>query len=181
MNNAVEQIIAISKAHLQALEGMTTNAHAGVEKLVELNLAASKAALGESFSNWQAVLGAKDVQELMALQSGLTKPLAEKSAAYLQNVQAIATGASADFTKALEANMAEAQKTISGLIETLAKNVPAGTESAVAAFKSAMTLGQNAVESAQTSAKKAVEVAQSNLTEVSSQAVDATRKVSKAT
>ena len=157
MNNAVEQIIAISKAHLQALEGLTTHAHAGVEKLVELNLAASRESLGESFSNLQAVLGAKNAQELTALQSGLTKPVAEKSAAYLQHVQAIATGASSDFTKAWEANLAEAQKTLSDLIETLAKNVPAGAEPAVAAFKNAMNLGQNAVESTQTSAKKAVE------------------------
>ncbi|MDO8249438.1 MAG: phasin family protein [Rhodoferax sp.] len=181
MNNAVEQIIAISKAQLQALEGMTTNAHAGAEKLVELNLAASKAALGESFGHLQAVLGAKDAPELMALQSGLTKPLTEKSAAYLQHVQTIATGTGADFTKAVEANMAEVQKAFSGFVDTLVKNVPAGTESAVAAFKSAMTLGQNAVESAQTSAKKAAEVSQSSLTEVSDQAVDATKKTTKAT
>lgn len=181
MNNAVEQILAISKAHLQASEGLTIHAHAGVEKLVELNLAASKAALEESFTNLRAALGAHDVQELMALQAGLTKPLAEKSAAYFQHVQAIATGASADLTKVLAANMAEAQKTFNDLIETLAKNVPAGAESAVAAFKNAMALGQNAVESAQTSAKKAAEGAQSNLTQLSNQAGDATRKVSKAT
>ncbi|MEO8120240.1 MAG: phasin family protein [Rhodoferax sp.] len=172
-------MITISKAQLQTLEGMTSNAHAGVEKLAELNLAASKAALGESFSHLQAVLGAKDAQELMALQSSLTKPLTEKSVAYLQDVQAIATGTGADVTKAVEANMAEVQKALSGFVDTLVKNVPAGTESAVAAFKSAMTLGQNAVESAQTSAKKAVEVSQSSLTEVSNPAVDATKKTSK--
>lgn len=181
MNNAVEQFIAIRKTQLQALEGMTTHAHAGVEKLVEFNLAASKAALGESFSHLQAVLVVKDAPELMALQSGLRKPLAEKSAAYLQDVQAIATDAGADFSKAVEINMAEAQKAISGFVDTFAKNVPAGTESAVAAFKSAMTLGQHAVESAQTSAKKAVEVSQSSLTEVSHPAVDATKKATKAT
>lgn len=179
MNNAIEQIIAVSKTQLQALEGMTTHAHAGVEKLVELNLATSKTAIGESFEHLQAVLGAKDAQELMALQSGLTKPLAEKSAAYLQQVQTIATGAGEDLMKAVQANMAETQKALGGLVESLVKNVPAGTESAVAAFKSAMTLGQTAVESAQTSAKKAVEVSQSSLTEASSQAVDATKKVGK--
>jgi hypothetical protein len=125
------------------------------------------------------VLAAKDPQALMALQSGLVKPLAEKSAAYAQHVQTIFAGTGAEFTKAVEAKTAEAQKAFSGVVENLAKNAPAGTETAVAAFKSAFAAGQNAVESAQTSAKKAVEVAQSNFTAASKQAVDAAKKAAK--
>lgn len=179
MNNTSEQFIATNKANLQALEGLTTQTFAGVEKLVELNMTASKALLGESFSHLQAVLGAKDAQELLALQAGLLKPLAEKSAAYGQHVQTIFTSSSAELTKAVEAKTAEAQKAFSGAVETLAKNAPAGTESAVAAFKSALTAGQNAAESAQASAKKAVEVAQSNFTAAATQAVDAVNKATK--
>src|ERR1035437_9659600 len=103
MNATIEQFIATNKTNLQALEGFTTQAFAGVEKLVELNLATSKAVLGESFSHVQSVLGAKDAQELMALQAGLAKPLAEKSAAYAQHVQSIVADASADFTMTVEA------------------------------------------------------------------------------
>ncbi len=168
MNNIAEQFIATNKANLQALEGLTTQAYGGVEKLVELNLAASKAALSESFIHAKAVIGAKDAQELIALQSGFLKPLAEKSAAYVQHVQTIATSSSSEFTKAIEAKTAEAKKAFSGVVETIAKSAPAGTESAVAAFKNALTVGQDAVESAQTSAKNAVEVA-----------VDAVKKASK--
>ena len=74
MKNTAEQFTATNKANLQALEGFTTQAFAGFEKLVELNMAASKAVLNESFSHTQAVLAAKDPKELMALQSGLVKP-----------------------------------------------------------------------------------------------------------
>lgn len=179
MNNTAEQFIATNQSNLQALEGLTTQAFVGVEKLVQLNMTASKALLTESFSHVQAILGAKDAQDLVALQSGMVKPLAEKFAAYGQHVQTIVTDSSAEFTKALEAKTAEAQKAFSGAVETLAKNAPAGTESAVAAFKSALTAGQNAVESAQTSAKKAVEVAQSNFTAAATQTVDAVKKATK--
>jgi len=179
MNNTAEQLIATNKANLQALQALTTQAFAGIEKLVELNLAASKATLGDSFSHAQAVLGAKDAQELLALQSAVFKPFAEKSAAYVQHVQTIVTGSSAEFTKAVEAKTAEAQKAFSGVVENLAKNAPAGSETALAAFKSALTAGQNAVESAQTSAKKAVETAQSNFTAVATQTVDAVKKATK--
>lgn len=180
MNNTAEQFIATNKANVQAFEGLASQAFAGVEKLVELNLTASKALLGESFSHVQAVLGAKDAQALLALQSGMVKPLAEKFAAYGQHVQSIMTDSGAEFTKAVEAKTAEAQKAFSGAVENLAKNAPAGTESAVAAFQSALTAGQTAVESAQTSVKKAVEVAQSNFTAAATQTADAVKKAAKA-
>lgn len=180
MSTTAEQFIATNQANVQALEGFTTQAFAGLEKLFELNIAASKALLGESFSHIQAVLGAKDAQELLALQSGFFKPLVEKSAAYVQHVQTIFADSGTELTKAVEAKTAEAQKTFNDAVETLAKSAPAGTESAVAAFKSALTAGQSAVESAQTSAKKAVEEAQSNFTAAATQTIDTVKKATKA-
>ena len=179
MYNVNEQFIATQKAGFQAFEGLATQAFAGFEKLVELNLAASKALLGESFSQVQAVLVAKDAQEVLNLQSNYFKPMAEKSAAYAQHVQTIVTDSSAEISKAVEANTAEAQKNFTGAVETLVKNAPAGTESAVAAFKNALTAGQSAFESAQSTAKKAVETAQSNFNAVSTQTADAVKKASK--
>lgn len=180
MNHTAEQFITTNQANLQALEGLASQAYAGIEKLVELNMTASKALLGDSFRHFQAVLGVKDAQELLALQSGLLKPLAEKSAAYAQHVQTIVADSGAEFAKAVEAKTAEAQKAFSGVVENLAKNAPAGTESAVAAFKNALTAGQNAVESAQTSAKNAVEAAQSNFSAATTHAVDTVKKSTKA-
>jgi len=181
MNNTFEQFTSTSKANFQALEGLTSQTFGGVEKLLELNLATSKAMLGESFSHIQSVLGAKDAQEMFALQSGLLKPIADKSAAYFQHIQTIATGSGAEFTKAAEAKMAEVQNTFGNVVENMTKNAPAGTETAVAAFKSAISAGQNAVETAQASAKAAVEAAQSNFKAAAAQAVDVVTKATKAT
>lgn len=176
MTYTTEQFAATNKANLQALHGFTAEAFSGFEKLVELNLAASRAILEESFSHTEAVLAAKDPKELMALQSGLLKPLADKSAAYAKHVQAILTGSTAEFTKALEAKKADAQKAFDGVLENLTKSAPIGSETAVAAFKSALTAGQNAIESAQAQAKKAVETAQSTFTAAATQAADAVKK-----
>ena len=48
-----EQMMASHKATLETLFGLTTKAFEGVEKLVELNLTASKAALTEASSHSQ--------------------------------------------------------------------------------------------------------------------------------
>jgi phasin family protein len=179
MNNAAEQIIAANKANLEAFEGAATKAFAGVEKLVELNLAASKAALGESFGYAQAVLAVKTPQEFMTVQTGFFQPLAEKSAAYFQHVQSIATEGSAEFVKQFEANLAEAQKAVGAQVDQLVKNAPAGSEAAVAAFQSALSNGQKAVEQTQAAIKKATTQAQANFAAASKQATDLAKKAAK--
>ena len=179
MNFNAEQFTASNKANAQALEALTTNAYAGFEKLVELNMATSKAVLGDAFSQFQAVLGAKDAQQAFALQTSLFQPAAEKTVAYGRHVYAIATESSADFTKSFEAKLAEVQDTFSGVVENMAKNAPAGTESAVAAFKQALSASQSAIESAKGSAKKAAEMAEANFTNLTNQAVKAATSATK--
>lgn len=173
MTHPVEQLITTNRNNVRALESLAVQAHAGVEKLVELNLATSKAMLGDLFSHTQAVLRAKDPQEWLALQAGMYQPLAEKSASYGQHLMTITTSAGAEFSKVCEAKMTEAQTMFSDMVESLVKNAPAGTEAAMAAFKSAMNTSQNVIESAQSSAKKAVETVESNFAEVANQAVNA--------
>jgi phasin family protein len=179
MNNAAEQIIAANKANLEALEGAASKAFSGVEKLVELNLAASKAALGESFVYAQAVMSAKTPQEFLTIQTGLFQPMAEKSAAYFQHVQSIATEGNAEFVKQIEANLADAQKAMGASVEQMVKNAPAGSEAAVAAFQSALSNGQKAVEQTQAAIKKATAQAQANFAAASKQATDLAKKAAK--
>jgi phasin family protein len=160
----VEQVMASHKANIETLFGLTSKAFEGVEKLVELNLTASKAALSEVSEHAQAVLSIKDAQELLALQSGLFQPLAEKTAAYSRHLYEIASGSSAEFSKALEGQAADTQKKFMGLVDTAAKNAPAGSEAAVAVMQSAVAAANNALESVQKAVKQATDTAEANFT-----------------
>ena len=62
MFTTADQITATNKANLDTAQGLATKSFAGFEKLVELNMAAAKALMTESFSHAQAVLAAKDLQ-----------------------------------------------------------------------------------------------------------------------
>jgi phasin family protein len=179
MNNPAEQIMAANKANMEAFEGAFTKAFTGAEKLVELNMAASKAALSESFSHAKATLAAKTPQEFMSLQTEMLKPLAEKTTAYFQSVQSLATEGSADITKQMEAKMVEAQKAFGASVDQLVKRAPAGSESAVAAFQSALSNSQKAIESAQATIKKATEAAQANFAVATKQTTDMVKKATK--
>lgn len=175
----VEQVLASNKANVEILLGLTSKAFEGVEKIVELNLTASKAALAESGEHAKALLSVKDAQELLALQSGLFQPLAEKTAAYSRHLYDIASGSSAELGKAFEGQAADAQKKFMGLVDNAAKNAPAGSETAVAVMKSAVAAANNALESVQKAVKQATDVAQSNFNAVAASAVDAAKPASK--
>jgi phasin family protein len=175
----VEQVLASQKANVETLLGLTAKAFEGVEKIVELNMSASKAALAESGENAKAMLSVKDAQELLALQSGLLQPLAEKTAAYSRHLYEIATGTTSEFTKAIESQAAEAQQQFTGLIDAAAKNAPAGSETAMAVMKSAVAAASNALESVQKAVKQATDVAEANFNAVANTASNVSKSTAK--
>jgi phasin family protein len=175
-----EQVLASQKATVESLFGLTTRAFEGVEKLVELNLTASKAALAEAAGTTQAMLSVKDAQELLALQASMFQPMAEKTAAYSRHLYDIATGTGAEFGRTFEAQAAEIQQKFLSVVDNAAKNAPAGSETAVAVFKSAVAAGNNALESVQKAVKQATEVAEANFNAVANQAVNAAKTTTSA-
>jgi phasin family protein len=170
-----EQVLASQKATIETLFGLTGKAFEGVEKLVELNVTATKAALSEAAGSTQALLSVKDAQELLALQAAMFQPLAEKTAAYSRHLYDIASGTGAEFGRTFEAQAAEAQKKFLAVVDNAAKNAPAGSETAVAVFKSAVAAGTNALESVQKAVKQASDVAEANFNAVATQAVNAAK------
>ncbi|MBU6224802.1 MAG: TIGR01841 family phasin [Burkholderiales bacterium] len=175
-----EQIVSANKANLETLVGLTTKAFSGVEELIELNLAAAKSAMADSQEHLHASLSVKDAQELLALQSSLFQPLAEKAVAYNRHLYEIASGAGAYFQGTVEGKAAQAQQAFHALVDNAAKNAPAGTEAAVAVFKTAVAAGNNALETVQKAVKQASEVAESNYKTMSANALNAASATSTA-
>jgi phasin family protein len=175
----VDQVVASQKASIDTLFGLTHKAFEGMEKLVELNVQASKAALAETANHTQAVLGVKDAQELLALQASLMQPLAEKAAAYSRHLYDIASGTTAEFSKAVESHTADVQAKFVNLVDSAAKNAPAGSETAVALMKGTVSAATNAFESVQKAVKQAADMAEANFAAVSTTAVNSTKGASK--
>ncbi len=170
-----DQFAAAHKANLETLFGLTSKAFEGVEKLVELNLQVAKATLSESAENTKAVMGVKDAQELLALQASLLQPSAEKAAAYSRHLYDIAQSTSSEFTKTAEYQLSELQKNFASVVDGALKNAPAGSESAAALVKSAITAANNAYESVHKAAKQAADMAEANFTSVTNSALKASQ------
>ena len=175
----VDQILAIQKANVETLFGLTNKAFSGVEKLVELNITASKAAMAEAADTSKAMLSVKDAQELLAMQAGLFQPFAEKTAAYSRHLYDITSSTGAEFGAAVEAQTSEAKQKFMSLVDTASKNAPAGSETAVAMMKSAIAAANNAVESVQKAVKQATDVAESNFNTMSATAANTVKAATK--
>jgi phasin family protein len=171
----VEQIVNTQKSNIETLFGLSGKAFEGVEKLIELNIQAAKTAMTEAAQTTKAALSAKDPQELIALQTSLLQPAAEKAAAYGRYVYEIAASTGAEVSRVAEAQAAEAQAKFMSIVDTAVKNAPAGTENAVALVKSAVAAANNAFESVQKATKQAAEVADANFQAMSTTAVRATK------
>ncbi|CAN5405731.1 phasin family protein [soil metagenome] len=175
-----EQVLAAHKSNVETLFGLTNKAFEGIEKLVELNLQVARSALGEASDTAKAALSVKDAQELLALQSGLLQPAAEKAAAYSRHLYDIAAATQAEVTKVAEATTAETQAKFAALIDTAVKNAPAGSENAVALMKSAVAAANNAFEGVQKAVKQATDAAEANFQAASANVVKATQTATKA-
>jgi phasin family protein len=101
-----EQALAAQKANVEFLFGLTKTAFDGAEKLMELNLQVAKAAMSEAADTAKAALSVKDAQELMAFQTSLLQPVAEKASAYSRHVYDIAMAAGAEVSKLAERGVA---------------------------------------------------------------------------
>ena len=170
MNFNAEQLVAAQKAQLDAVAGMAHTAFGGFERLVELNMAAGKAAVSESFANAQTLLSAKNPQDLVAAQAALVQPAFEKSVSYGRHLYDIASSTSAELSKTVEAKMVEQQGTVKTLVENSLKNAPAGSDAAVAVIKTAYDASQNAAETLKKVAKQAAEQAEASMKAASAQA-----------
>jgi phasin family protein len=157
-----EQFAAAQKANLEALFGLTNKAFEGIEKLVELNLQVVKSTLAESQETAQRALSVKDPQEMLALQASTAQPMAEKVLSYGRHVYEIASATQAEFARVAEAQFEEQNRKVQTLVDNISKNAPAGSETAVAVMKSAISAANTTYETVHKATKQAVEIAESN-------------------
>ncbi len=169
----VEQIVTARNSNVETFFGLAATVFEGAQQLVELNIEAAKSAFSDATQTTRAALSIKDPQELVALQSTLLQPAAEKAAAYARGVYEIAASTASEVTRVVEATTSEARAKFLAIIDTAIKNAPAGSESGVAFVKSAVAAADNAIETARKAAKQATEVAQANFDSMSTTAVRA--------
>jgi phasin family protein len=171
-----EQVSASGKAGVEALLGLANAQFAAYERLWELNLNATKSVFVDTMNYARAVTSAKDPQEVVNLSAAAAQPALEKALAYSRQVYEVSSKAQGEFTRVMEEQAAEVNRSMVALLDKLAKNAPAGSDVAVAAVKSAIAAANTAYDSFSKVAKQASEMAEANLNAAATAARDVKKK-----
>ena len=174
MTATIEQLITRNQASMHVLKSLSHKVFTGYEKLMDLNLGATKALIAGAYGHAINLMAAKTPQELLELQRSLVKPLKEKTATYGWDVYETAADTGRQVNQFFEDEMMETHAAFTDMLDQLTKTAPNGTESAVALLKNAMDAGQYAIKEAQSSARKAIKVAESNMTEMTHHEIHST-------
>ncbi|MBS1199011.1 MAG: phasin family protein [Proteobacteria bacterium] len=158
-----EQFASANKAAVDSMLSLANTALASAERIAALNLNTARSVLEDSVSGTKALMGAKDAQEAIAIQTNLAQPNVEKAVAYSRSIYEIAAQNQEEMTKMLEAQFGDFQKQIADMLDKAAKSAPAGSDVAVAAVKSAIAAATSAFDNMNKAAKQVSEIAEANV------------------
>ena len=158
-----EQLAGANKANVETMLTLANTAFASAERFAALNLNTARAVLEDSVNNAKALLGAKDLQEVVSLQATLAQPSVEKAVAYSRSVYEISAQTQEEFSKLVEVQFAEVNKNVASTLDKAAKSAPAGSDVAVAAVKSAIAAANSAYDTMNKAAKQVAEIAEANV------------------
>ena len=173
MATTITELVELQKVQLDAWNAVSQSLFAATEKLVNLNLAAVKAAYTDATEASNALLAVRDPQEYLALATGTAQPTLEKLVGYSRNAYGIASGTNAELTKIFEAQLSEGNRKVSEFIDFAAKNAPSGSEPAVSMLKTAVAAANTAFDTATKAARQATDWAESNFAAAASATINA--------
>ena len=141
------KIDTFSAANDAAIEQFTQLAQlslANAQRFAELGLGAARDSVEQAAAHAQSLAGAKDVHEVIALNSAALEPVMKRAYAYSRTAYETAADANAEMKKAFEKQAAEFNRAAASALEEAFKYAPAGSEAIVENMKSAVAAAQAA-------------------------------------
>jgi len=162
MNSTPIQFAEMQRSQLDALSALGGTLCDATEKLANLHFAATRALLQEAAEASQNLLASKDAPTALAVAGGFVQPAAERLMSYSRDAYEIASGANAELSKIVEAQVGEGGRKIVEWIEIALKSAPAGSQVAVSFLKDTYTASSSAYESVSSAAKQAFGLAETS-------------------
>jgi phasin family protein len=159
----LEQLTAAQKANAEVITTLLRTSFEGVQRLAELNLAASRDFFNASVSNASTLLAAKDANEFAALNQQLAKPGLDKLMDYSRQVYDLVTQLQKEITGVVETQYSQFSKEAATAIDKTKTASPVGGDVFAAAMKSMLDQTNKAFESMNAVTRQMTEIAESNL------------------
>ncbi len=140
----IDQFTAANEAAIDQFAKFAQMSLANLEKFAQLGLGAARANVEQATAHAQALAGAKDVHEVIALNSAALEPVMKRAYSFSRTAYEAAAETNDEVKRTLEKQAAEYNRAAVGALEEAFKYAPAGSESMVDNVKSAMAAAQSA-------------------------------------
>jgi len=175
-----EQFASATKAlfefQLMTFNTLTSKAVQGVEQVLALNMATARAGVEDGIAAGKEISQARDPKAALAAAAAQVQPGVAGAKAYKQQLDEIIKDIHTEFTSAAEAHVAEAKSNLSALIYDVTKNVPPGSENAVAIVKAAIDNAFLGYEQVTKATQQAVKTVEEQIARASAQVAQASDK-----
>lgn len=162
MASVNDQVNVFQKSAVDSVVKFANLSVSNAERLFAINLEAAKHTLDGSAKDLKTFTTAKDVKELGSVGAKAAEDSIQYATAYSRTVYEIASNAQAEYTRLVESQVAEFQKSLIDGLDKFAKTAPAGSDVAVAALKSSLAASNDAFDSVTKALKQAANYADSN-------------------
>lgn len=163
MATPVETLSATNRNLFETSLDVARTLFDSVERLTVLNLNTARSLFTDGTGAVRGALAARSPQDLIAVQTSIARPAADKVLAYYRSAYEIAAQTLEEAMKPFEIQLSEAQRTFGQALENAAKSAPAGSEVALAAVRSALATANSAYDKVNKAARQAVELAETNV------------------
>lgn len=148
--------------HSEAGLALANTVFDSAERLVAHNLSASRKLMNASFAHLHALNGSQDVRTIVSLQAAQTKPAIDSAIAYSRGVLEITSEAKQEAAKIVEVQVADVSAGVSDIVDKALTRAPAGSETAVAAIRTAIDTANTAIGQISATAKQVAEIAEAS-------------------
>ncbi len=142
----IDQFSAANEAAINQFSYFAQLSLANVERFAELSLGAARESVEQAAAHAQAVAGAKDVHEVIALNSAAVEPVMKRAYALSRTAYETAAETNSEVKRVFEKQTVEFNKATVAALEEAFKYAPAGSETMVENMKSAMAAAQSAYD-----------------------------------
>lgn len=140
----IDQFTAANEAAINQFTHFAQLSLANLERFTQIGLASTRENVAQATAHAQALAGAKDVHEVIALNSAVVEPAMKRAYAYSRTAYETAAETNNEVKRVLEKQAAEYNRATVAAIEESLKYAPAGSETVVENVKSAFAAAQSA-------------------------------------
>ncbi len=144
----IDQLTAANEAAIEQFALFAKLSVANAEKLTELGIGAARDSVEFATQHAQSLAGARDVQEVFAINSAAIEPAMKRAYTLSRTAYETAAETNDEVKRVFGQRTAEINEAAMAALEEAMKYAPAGSETVVGNFKSAIAAAQNAYDNA---------------------------------